>query len=74
MAQDRPGPNANRILVARITGTARHHAKWRDLTRDEETAAVVALTQLAAGGGGCQQGHDAALPVSLLPEFMLLPR
>jgi hypothetical protein len=51
VAQDRPGPNADRILVARLTGTARHHAKWRDLTVDEETAAVADLTELAAGRG-----------------------
>ena len=49
VAQDRPGPNADRILVAALTGEARHHARWRDLTADEETAAVTELRELAAG-------------------------
>jgi hypothetical protein len=47
--QDRPGPDADRLLVAEIAGEARHHAKWRDLTADEEAAAVAALRELAAG-------------------------
>lgn len=49
VAQDRPGPVPDRILVAQLTGTARHHARWRDLTTDEETAAVAELAELAAG-------------------------
>jgi hypothetical protein len=49
VAQDRRGPVPDRILVAQITGTARHHARWRDLTADEETAAVTELRELAAG-------------------------
>jgi hypothetical protein len=49
--QDRPVPVPDRILVAQLTGTARHHAKWRDLTADEETTAVAELTELAAGRG-----------------------
>jgi len=35
--------------VAQLTGEARHHARWRDLTADEETAAVAALRELAGG-------------------------
>jgi hypothetical protein len=50
VAQDRPGPVPDRIPVAQLTGTARHHAKWRDLTADEETA-VAELTELAARRG-----------------------
>ena len=42
-------PQADRILVAKLSGEARHHAKWRPLTDDEEAAAVVALRDLAAG-------------------------
>jgi len=42
-------PQADRILVAEITGEARHRAKWRELSSDEEAAAVAALVQLAAG-------------------------
>jgi len=46
---DRPGPGPDRLLIALITGTARHHARWRDLTADEKAAAVAELTELAAG-------------------------
>jgi len=42
-------PEVDRILVARLTGTARRHARWRELTADEEAAAVAALHELAAG-------------------------
>ena len=42
-------PQADRILVAKISGEARHHAKWRDLTAGEEAAAVAALRDLAGG-------------------------
>ena len=43
--QDRTGPDPDRILVAQITGTARHHARWRQLTG----AAVAELRELASG-------------------------
>jgi hypothetical protein len=43
---------ADRLLVAEIYGEARHHAKWRPLTGDEEAAAVAALRELAAGRAG----------------------
>jgi hypothetical protein len=51
MAQDRPGPDADRMLVAQLTGEARHHARWRPLTAEEETAAVTELRVLAGGRG-----------------------
>jgi hypothetical protein len=47
--QDRSAPVADRLLVAQLTGTARHHARWRDLTQDEQAAAVTELRDLAAG-------------------------
>jgi hypothetical protein len=47
MAGKRPQPD--RILVAQLTGEARHHAKWRELTEDEKAAAVAALRELAGG-------------------------
>ena len=47
MIDKRPG--ADRILVAQLTGEARHRARWRELTGDEEAAAVAALRELAAG-------------------------
>jgi len=42
-------PQADRILVAKTSGEAEHHAKWRELTADEEAAAVAALRELAGG-------------------------
>ena len=50
MNQDhRPGPDPDRILVAELTGTARHHARWRELAQDEQDAAVTELRELAGG-------------------------
>ena len=42
-------PQADRILVAQLTGEARHRARWRELTGDEEAAAVAELRELAGG-------------------------
>ncbi len=42
-------PQADRILVAQLTGEARHRARWRELGGDDETAAVTALRELAGG-------------------------
>ena len=42
-------PQADRILVAKTSGEAEHHATWRELTADEEAAAVAALRELAGG-------------------------
>jgi hypothetical protein len=47
MLEDRP--QADRILVAQLTGEARHRARWRELTGDEEAAAVAELAELAVG-------------------------
>jgi hypothetical protein len=47
--QDRPGAAADRILVAQLTGEARHRARWRPLTGEEEAAALAELRALAAG-------------------------
>jgi hypothetical protein len=44
-----PRPQADRILVAQLTGEARHRARWRELTGDEEAAAVAELQALAGG-------------------------
>jgi len=38
-------PEADRILVAKLDGTAMYHARWRELTADEEAAAVDALRE-----------------------------
>ena len=37
------------MLVAEITGEARHHARWRPLTGKEEAAAIAGLRALADG-------------------------
>jgi hypothetical protein len=42
-------PQADRLLIAEIWGEARRRARWRDLSDDEETAAVTALRELAGG-------------------------
>jgi hypothetical protein len=42
-------PQADRILVAQLTGEARHHARWRELSSEEEAAAVAELRELAGG-------------------------
>lgn len=49
MNQDRPGAGPDRLLVAEITGEARHRARWRALTGDEEAAALAELHALAEG-------------------------
>ena len=42
-------PQADRLLVAELSGEAKHYARWRGLSGDEEAAAVAALGELAAG-------------------------
>jgi hypothetical protein len=42
-------PQADWLLVAEIFGEARHRAKWRELTGEEEAAAVAELQALAGG-------------------------
>ncbi len=42
-------PEADRILVAQLTGEVQHHARWRDLSAAEEAAAMAALRELAGG-------------------------
>src|SRR6266851_2680759 len=50
MNQDhRRGPVPDCIIVAQLTGTARHHTRWRELAQDEQDAAVTELRELAGG-------------------------
>jgi hypothetical protein len=49
--QDHPAPGADRILVAQLTGEARHRARWRPLTAEEEAVAIAELRALAGGRG-----------------------
>src|SRR6201986_1924943 len=51
MNDQRPRREADRILVAQLTGEARHHARWRPLTAEEEAAALAELRALAGGRG-----------------------
>jgi ParB-like chromosome segregation protein Spo0J len=44
-------PQADRILMAQLHGTAQRHARWRALTENEHAAAVGELRELAAGRG-----------------------
>jgi hypothetical protein len=37
------------MLVAQLTGEARHHARWRPLTEEEEAVAMTELRALAGG-------------------------
>jgi hypothetical protein len=47
---------ADRILVAQLTGEARHRARWHELTEDEEAAAVAERTDLLAEVAGILEG------------------
>ena len=51
MDDQKPRAEADRILVAQLTGEARHHARWRPLTGEEEAAALAELRTLAGGRG-----------------------
>ena len=42
-------PHADRLLIAEIWGEARRRARWRELSSDEEAAAVAELRELAGG-------------------------
>src|SRR6185437_4210952 len=57
MNQDRSGANADRILVAQLTGEARHRARWRPLTEDEEAAALTELRAVAGIFEGTSEGE-----------------
>jgi hypothetical protein len=75
-------PQADRILVAKLSGTARHHARWRDLTADEEAAAVAALRELAVGRtdllaevAGLEEGcHEGELDEPIARQAAMLCR
>lgn len=47
MPQDRPGSARDRLLVARLDGTATRHAQWREPTETEIAAAVADLREIA---------------------------
>jgi hypothetical protein len=47
MAHDRPGPDRDRLLVARLDGIAKRHAHWREPTESEIGAALAELREVA---------------------------
>jgi hypothetical protein len=47
MTKGRRAPDPDRLLVARISGIAKRHARWREPTESEIAAAVVELRQVA---------------------------
>ena len=62
MGDQRPRPEADRILVAQLTGEARHRARWRPLTGEEEAAALAdgradLLAQVAGIFEGTSEGE-----------------
>jgi hypothetical protein len=49
MAQDRPGPDHDRLLRARLDGIALRHADWHEPAADETAAAAQELREVAGG-------------------------
>jgi len=49
MAQDRHVSDRDRLLVARISGIARRHARWGQLTETQKTAGAAELREVASG-------------------------
>jgi len=49
MARDRPGPDHDRLTVARLSAITQRHARWREMTAAETTAAVAELRETADG-------------------------
>ena len=47
MARDRPGPACDRLLVARISGTAMRHARWGALTEADKADGAAELRKAA---------------------------
>ncbi len=47
MTRSRPGPDSDRLIVARLDGIAQRHARWGDATEDEMTAGAAELRELA---------------------------
>jgi hypothetical protein len=51
MAHDRPGPDRDRLLAARLTGIAQRHARWGALDEDQAAAGAAELREVADGRG-----------------------
>ena len=81
MARDDRAPRQDNLLVARLDGTARRHARWGDLTAEEKAAGAADLRELAgqrgdllaqvagvagAAGGQGQEYETRALAIAAL--------
>ena len=51
MAHDRPGPDRDRLLSARLTGIAQRYARWGDLTGAAKAATAAELREVAGNRG-----------------------
>lgn len=49
MPQDRPGPERDRLLAARLDGIALRHARWGGLTETGKVAGATELREVAGG-------------------------
>jgi hypothetical protein len=47
MARPQRGPGSDRLIVARLSGTARRNARWGDLAEVQKTAGVPELREVA---------------------------
>jgi hypothetical protein len=48
-SKDRPSSDPDRLLLARISGVARRHARWGGLTDAEKAAGAAELREVAGG-------------------------
>jgi hypothetical protein len=51
MVRDRPGPEADRLIVARLAGTATRYARWGAMTEAGRAAGAAELQEIAGGRG-----------------------
>jgi hypothetical protein len=49
VARDRPGPNADRLLVARLSSIAQRHARWGAIDETQKAAGAAELREIADG-------------------------
>ena len=49
MTRDCPGPDHDRLTVARLSAIAQRHARWRELTEAETAVAVAELREISDG-------------------------
>src|SRR6516225_6023961 len=49
MPHDRPGPDADRLLIARLSGIAQRHARWGAIGEDEAAAGAAELRDVTNG-------------------------